>query len=140
LGSIESLLAAVVADGMSVSDRHNSDRELIGQGLANMIVPFLGGIPATGAIARTAVNVRAGGKTRLSGVIHGVALALIVLAFAPLASQVPLAALAGILMITSIRMMEWEAIGLLASTELLSESRDKNFVKVLLCNTFTKFL
>ena len=116
LGSIESLLAAVVADGMSVSDRHNSDRELIGQGLANMIVPFFGGIPATGAIARTAVNVRAGGKTRLSGVIHGVALALIVLAFAPLASQVPLAALAGILMITSIRMMEWEAIGLLIHT------------------------
>ncbi len=116
LGSIESLLAAVVADGMSVSDRHNSDRELIGQGLANMIVPFFGGIPATGAIARTAVNVRAGGKTRLSGVIHGVALALIVLAFAPLAAQVPLAALAGILMITSIRMMEWEAIGLLIHT------------------------
>jgi len=134
LGSIESLLAAVVADGMSVSDRHNSDRELIGQGLANMIVPFFGGIPATGAIARTAVNVRAGGKTRLSGVIHGVALALIVSAFAPLAAR------AGILIITSIRMMEWEAIGLLASTELLSESRDKNFVKVLLCNTFTKFL
>ena len=101
---------------MSVSDRHNSDRELIGQGLANMIVPFFGGIPATGAIARTAVNVRAGGKTRLSGVIHGVALAAIVLAFAPLASQVPLAALAGILMITSIRMMEWEAIGLLIHT------------------------
>ncbi len=116
LGSIESLLAAVVADGMSVSDRHNSDRELIGQGLANMIVPFFGGIPATGAIARTAVNVRAGGKTRLSGVIHGVALALIVLAFAPLASQVPLAALAGILMITSIRMMEWEAISKLIHT------------------------
>ncbi len=116
LGSIESLLAAVVADGMSVSDRHNSDRELIGQGLANMIVPFFGGIPATGAIARTAVNVRAGGKTRLSGVIHGVALALIVLIFAPLASQVPLAALAGILMITSIRMMEWKAIGLLIHT------------------------
>jgi SulP family sulfate permease len=116
LGSIESLLSAVVADGMSVSDRHNSDRELIGQGIANMVVPFFGGIPATGAIARTAVNVRAGGKTRLSGVIHGVALALIVLAFAPLASQVPLAALAGILMITSIRMMEWKAISLLIHT------------------------
>ncbi|WP_103666768.1 SulP family inorganic anion transporter [Pseudanabaena sp. BC1403] len=116
LGSIESLLAAVVADGMSVSDRHNSDQELIGQGLANMIVPFFGGIPATGAIARTAVNVRAGGKTRLSGIVHGIALALIVLVFAPLASQIPLAALAGILMITSIRMMEWEAIGLLLHT------------------------
>lgn len=113
LGSIESLLSAVVADGMTVSEKHNSDRELIGQGLANMVVPFFGGIPATGAIARTAVNVRAGGKTRLSGVIHGVALAIIVLTLAPLAAQVPLAALAGILMVTSVRMMEWEAIGLL---------------------------
>lgn len=113
LGSIESLLSAVVADGMTVSEKHNSDRELIGQGLANMIVPFFGGIPATGAIARTAVNVRSGGKTRLSGVIHGIALAMIVLTLAPLAAQVPLAALAGILMVTSVRMVEWEAIGLL---------------------------
>lgn len=113
LGSIESLLSAVVADGMTVSDKHNSDRELIGQGLANIVVPFFGGIPATGAIARTAVNVRAGGKTRLSGVIHGIALALIVLTLAPLAAQVPLAALAGILIVTSLRMVEWEAIGLL---------------------------
>ncbi|QZZ23787.1 SulP family inorganic anion transporter [Leptothermofonsia sichuanensis E412] len=114
LGSIESLLSAVVADGLTVSEKHNSDRELIGQGLANIVVPFFGGIPATGAIARTAVNVRAGGKTRLSGVIHGVALAIIVLVLAPLAAQVPLAALAGILMVTSVRMIEWEAIGLLA--------------------------
>lgn len=113
LGSIESLLSAVVADGMTVSEKHNSDRELIGQGLANIIVPFFGGIPATGAIARTAVNVRSGGKTRLSGVIHSIALALIVIVLAPLASQIPLAALAGILMVTSIRMIEWEAIGLL---------------------------
>ncbi|MGB7708582.1 MAG: SulP family inorganic anion transporter [Microcoleus sp.] len=113
LGSIESLLSAVVADGMTVSEKHNSDRELIGQGLANIVVPFFGGIPATGAIARTAVNVRSGGKTRLSGVIHGVALAIIVLTLAPLAAQVPLAALAGILMVTSVRMIEWEAIGLL---------------------------
>ena len=113
LGSIESLLSAVVADGMTVSEKHDSDRELIGQGLANIVVPFFGGIPATGAIARTAVNVRAGGKTRLSGVIHGVAIAIIVLTLAPLAAQVPLAALAGILMVTSVRMIEWEAIGLL---------------------------
>ena len=113
LGSIESLLSAVVADGMTVSEKHDSDRELIGQGLANIVVPFFGGIPATGAIARTAVNVRAGGKTRLSGVIQGVAIAIIVLTLAPLAAQVPLAALAGILMVTSIRMIEWEAIGLL---------------------------
>ncbi len=113
LGSIESLLSAVVADGMTVNEKHDSDRELIGQGLANIVVPFFGGIPATGAIARTAVNVRSGGKTRLSGVIHGVALAMIVLTLAPLAAQVPLAALAGILMVTSVRMIEWEAIGLL---------------------------
>lgn len=113
LGSIESLLSAVVADGMTVSEKHNSNRELIGQGIANMIVPFFGGIPATGAIARTAVNVRSGGKTRVSGVIHGIALALIILIFAPYAAQIPLAALAGILMVTSIRMIEWEAIGLL---------------------------
>ena len=113
LGSIESLLSAVVADGMTVSEKHNSDRELIGQGLANIIVPFFGGIPATGAIARTAVNVRSGGRTRLSGVIHGAALAIIVLTLAPLAAQIPLAALAGILMVTSIQMIEWEAIGLL---------------------------
>jgi SulP family sulfate permease len=113
LGSIESLLSAVVADGMTVSEKHNSDRELIGQGLANIIVPFFGGIPATGAIARTAVNVRAGGQTRLSGVIHGLALAIIVLTLAPLAAQIPLAALAGILMVVSVRMIEWEAIGLL---------------------------
>jgi sulfate permease, SulP family len=113
LGSIESLLSAVVADGMTVSEKHNSDRELIGQGLANMIVPFFGGIPATGAIARTAVNVRSGGKTRLSGVIHGVALAIIILTLAPLAAQIPLAALAGILIVVSWRMIEWEAIGLL---------------------------
>ncbi len=116
LGSIESLLSAVVADGMTVSEKHNSDRELIGQGLANIIVPFFGGIPATGAIARTAVNVRSGGKTRLSGIVHSVALALIVLTLAPLAAQVPLAALAGILMVTSVRMMEWEAIGLMWRT------------------------
>ena len=113
LGSIESLLSAVVADGMTVSEKHDSNRELIGQGLANLVVPFFGGIPATGAIARTAVNVRSGGKTRLSGVIHGIALALIVLTLAPLAAQVPLAALAGILMVTSVRMIEWEAIRLL---------------------------
>ncbi|MEH2252904.1 SulP family inorganic anion transporter [Nostoc sp.] len=113
LGSIESLLSAVVGDGMTVSEKHNSDRELIGQGLANIIVPFFGGIPATGAIARTVINVRSGAKTRLSGVIHGVALAIIVLTLAPLAAQVPLAALAGILIVVSVRMIEWKAIDLL---------------------------
>lgn len=113
LGSIESLLSAVVADGMTVSEKHDSNRELIGQGIGNLVAPFFGGIPATGAIARTAVNVRSGGKTRLSGIIHGVALAVIILSMAPLAAKIPLAALAGILMVVSVRMIEWEAIGLL---------------------------
>jgi len=113
LGSIESLLSAVVADGMTVSEKHDSNQELIGQGIANLVVPFFGGIPATGAIARTAVNVRAGGKTKLSGIIHGVALAVIIMSLAPLAAKIPLAALAGILMVVSLRMVEWEAIGLL---------------------------
>jgi SulP family sulfate permease len=113
LGSIESLLSAVVADGMTVSEKHDSNQELIGQGIANLVVPFFGGIPATGAIARTAVNVRSGGKTKLSGIIHGVALAVIIMSLAPLAAKIPLAALAGILMVVSLRMVEWEAIGLL---------------------------
>jgi SulP family sulfate permease len=113
LGSIESLLSAVVADGMTVSEKHDSNQELIGQGIANLVVPFFGGIPATGAIARTAVNVRSGGKTKLSGIIHGVALAVIIMSLAPLAAKIPLAALAGILMVVSLQMIEWEAIGLL---------------------------
>lgn len=113
LGAIESLLSAVVADSITVGDKHDSDQELIGQGLANIASPFFGGIPCTGAIARTAVNVRSGAKTRLAGIIHGVVLAVIVLALAPLAAQVPMSALAGILMVTSFRMIEWEGIELL---------------------------
>lgn len=115
LGSIESLLSAVVADGMT-GKKHNPNRELIGQGLANVAVPFFGGIPVTGAIARTAVNIRSGGRTRLSGIIHGVLLAIIVLAFAPLAAQIPLAALAGILMVTAFRMLEWHQVKLMANS------------------------
>ncbi len=115
LGSIESLLSAVVADGMT-GQKHKPNQELIGQGLANVAVPFFGGIPVTGAIARTAVNIRSGGRTRLSGVIHGVVLAIIVLAFAPLAGQIPLAALAGILMVTAYRMLEWHQVKLMANS------------------------
>lgn len=113
LGSIESLLSAVVADGMT-GQKHKPNQELIGQGLANVAVPFFGGIPVTGAIARTAVNIRSGGRTRLSGIIHGVVLAIIVLAFAPLAAKIPLAALAGILMVTAYRMLEWHQVKLMA--------------------------
>lgn len=115
LGAIESLLSAVVADGMT-GQKHRPNQELIGQGLANVAVPFFGGIPVTGAIARTAVNIRSGGRTPLSGVVHGVVLALIVLAFAPLAAQIPLAALAGILMVTATRMFEWHQVKLMASS------------------------
>lgn len=114
LGSIESLLSATVADRMTGGKRHDPDRELIGQGLANVAVPFFGGIPATGAIARTAVNIRSGAKTRLSGVLHGLMIALVVLALGPLAAHIPMAALAGILMVTSFRMIEWEQVKLLA--------------------------
>jgi SulP family sulfate permease len=113
LGSIESLLSAVVADGMT-GQKHKPNQELIGQGLANVAVPFFGGIPVTGAIARTAVNIRSGGRTPLSGVVHGIVLAVIVLAFAPLAAKIPLAALAGILMVTAYRMLEWHQVKLMA--------------------------
>ncbi|MCG3111590.1 MAG: SulP family inorganic anion transporter [Candidatus Manganitrophus sp. SB1] len=108
LGSIESLLSAVVADSMMASERHDSNKELFGQGLANIVTAFFQGIPATGAIARTAVNVRSGAKSRLSSIFHSLALVLIMFFFAEFASHIPLAALAGILMVTSIRMVEWE--------------------------------
>lgn len=112
LGAIESLLSATVADRISGSKPHDPDRELIGQGLANLAVPFFGGIPATGAIARTAVNIRAGAKTRFSGVVHGVTIALVLVALGPLAAQIPLAVLAGILLSVSARMIEWDQIRL----------------------------
>lgn len=105
LGAVESLLSAVVADGMS-SQRHNSNRELIGQGIANMITPLFGGIPATGAIARTATNIRSGAASPLSGVIHGVIVLLILVLFAPYASHIPLASMAPILMLVAWNMSE----------------------------------
>ena len=108
LGSIESLLSASVADGMTMSRRHHSDQELMGQGLANLIIPFFGGIPVTGVIARTAVNIRAGAKTRLSGIIHSVALLILVMLFAKHAERIPLAALSGVLILTGIRLIEWD--------------------------------
>jgi SulP family sulfate permease len=105
LGSIESLLSAVVADGMT-GTRHNSNRELIGQGIANMITPFFGGIPATGAIARTATNIKSGAVSPFSGVIHGVVVLIVLLLFAPYASHIPLASIAPILMLVSWNMSE----------------------------------
>jgi SulP family sulfate permease len=106
LAAMESLLSAKVADGLADGEAHDPDRELIGQGLANIAVSLFGGMPATGAIARTAVNVRAGARTRLSATAHGVVLVVVVLALAPLVADIPLAALAGVLMVTAVRMIE----------------------------------
>ncbi|MFE7607018.1 SulP family inorganic anion transporter [Streptomyces celluloflavus] len=106
LAALESLLSASVADGMTVGQKHNPDKELLGQGLANLAAPLFGGVPATGAIARTAVNVRTGGASRLAALTHAGILAVIIFAAAPLVSKIPLAALAGVLLATAIRMVE----------------------------------
>jgi SulP family sulfate permease len=112
LGAIESLLSAVVADGM-IDDRHDANQELMGQGIANLVVPFFGGIPVTGAIARTATNVRNGASTPLAGVVHAATLLAIVLIAAPLAKFILLATLAAVLGVVAIRMGEWEEFVLL---------------------------
>jgi SulP family sulfate permease len=106
LAALESLLSAKVADGMADTARHDPDRELFGQGLANLASPLFGGIPATGAIARTAVNVRAGARTRLSTIVHSGVLVLVVYFGGGLVEEIPLAALAGVLMVTAVRMIE----------------------------------
>ena len=110
LAAVESLLSAVVADGMS-GDKHNSNVELIAQGVANVISPMVGGIPATGAIARTATNVRSGAKTPISGMIHALTLLMILLVAAPLAKFIPLATLAAVLFVVAYNMGEWREIG-----------------------------
>jgi sulfate permease, SulP family len=109
LAAIESLLSAVVADNMS-GDRHKPDAELLAQGTANLIVPLFGGIPATGAIARTATNIRCGATSPVSGIVHGLTLLAIILAAAPLARFIPLPTLAAILMVVAYRMGEWKEI------------------------------
>ena len=109
LGAIESLMSAVVADRMS-GDRHNPNVELIAQGIANVASPMFGGLPATGAIARTATNIRTGAKTPVSGMIHAATLLAIVLFAAPLAGHIPMPILAGILMMTAYGMGEWKQI------------------------------
>lgn len=106
LAALESLLSASVADGMTTGQQHDPDRELFGQGLANIAAPLFGGVPATGAIARTAVNVRTGARSRLAALTHAAVLAVIVFAAAPLVSRIPLAALAGVLLATAVRMVE----------------------------------
>ena len=106
LGGIESLLSAVISDGM-IGDKHNSNAELIAQGIANMGSSLFGGIPATGAIARTAANVKNGGRTPISGIVHSITLLLIMLVFMPLAKFIPLTTLSAILIIVSYNMSEW---------------------------------
>ncbi len=125
LGSIESLLSASVADGMTGSTKHHSNQELIGQGLANIVVPFFGGIPVTGVIARTAVNIRAGARTRLAAVIHSLVLMALIFLFAKQAEQIPLASLAAILMLTGIRLIEWDAV-----REIWRVSRAEGYVVI----------
>lgn len=132
LGGVESLLSAVVADGMSGS-KHNSNRELIGQGLANIVTPLFGGIPATGAIARTATNIKSGATSRVSGVIHGMIVLVTLLLFAPYASRIALASLAPVLMVVAWNMSERHEF-----MQLLKARNSGSFVMVVtfLCTVF----
>jgi sulfate permease, SulP family len=114
LGAIESLLCARVADQVSRLPRHDPNQELMAQGVANFISPFFGGMPATGTIARTITNVRSGGTTPIAGIVHAITVAIVVLAAAPLAQNVPLAVLAGILLFVAWNMGEWREFGHLA--------------------------
>lgn len=128
LGAIESLLSATVADGM-ISDHHNSNTELIALGVANMVTPIFGGIPATGAIARTMTNINNGGRTPVAGMIHAVVLLLILLFLMPLARFIPMACLAGVLVVVSYNMSGWRSF-----TALLKNP--KSDVTVLLITFF----
>ncbi len=110
LAALESMLSAVVADSMT-GDRHNSNVELVAQGVANMLSPLFGGIPATGAIARTATNIRSGARSPVAGMVHALTLLLVLLVAAPLASYIPLATLAAILFVVAYNMGEWKEIG-----------------------------
>lgn len=109
LGAIESLLSAMVADGV-VGDKHNSNTELIGNGIANMVVPFFGGIPATGAIARTMANINNGGRTPIAGIVHTIVLLLVLLFLGGLVGLIPMPCLAGVLIVVSYNMSGWRTI------------------------------
>lgn len=109
LGAIESLLSASVADGV-ISERHDSNTELVAQGLANIVVPFIGGIPVTGAIARTMTNINNGGRSPIAGIIHAVVLLLIFLFLSPLTAYIPMSCLAGVLIVVSYNMSGWRSI------------------------------
>ncbi|MEO6788617.1 MAG: SulP family inorganic anion transporter, partial [Chthoniobacteraceae bacterium] len=110
LGGIESLLSATVADGMA-DTRHDSNQELLGQGLANLCTPLIGGFAVTGAIARTAANIRSGARTPIAGIVHALVLLVVVLAAAKLAALIPLAALSAVLIGVALRMGEWDTFG-----------------------------
>jgi len=112
LGAIESLLSAVVADGM-IDDRHDSNQELMAQGIANFTVPFFGGIPVTGVLARTATNVRNGANSPVAGIVHSLTLLLVVLVAAPLAKFIPLTVLGAVLIVVALRMGDWDEFLLL---------------------------
>jgi len=112
LGAIESLLAAVVADGL-IDDRHDSNQELMAQGVANFVAPLFGGLPATGVLARTATNIRSGAITPVAGIVHALSLLVMLLVAAPLFTDVPLASLAAVLAVVALRMGEWEEFPLL---------------------------
>jgi SulP family sulfate permease len=126
LAALESLLSATVADAMSVGQRHDSDRELVGQGVANLASPLFGGIPATAAIARTAVNVRAGATSRLASLTHALVLLAVVLVAARYVSEIPLAALAGVLIATAIHMVRVSSL-----TALMRSTRGDALVLVI---------
>jgi sulfate permease, SulP family len=111
LGAIESLLCARVADQLSDTPKHDPNQELMAQGVANAVVPFFGGMPATGTIARTVTNIRAGATSPVAGIVHAGTLALVVLAAAPLAQHIPLAVLAGVLLFVAWNMGEWKEFG-----------------------------
>ena len=121
LAALESLLSAVVADTMT-GDRHNSNAELLGQGVANLVTPLVGGIPVTGAIARTATNFRSGARTPVSALVHAATLLLIVMVLAPLATAIPLATLAAVLFVVAYNMGEWKEIGAIWRLEWADKS------------------
>jgi len=112
LGSISALLSAEVTDGM-IGTKHNSNKELIGQGLGNLVSSLVGGVPVSGAVARSGINVYSGGRTRLSGILHAIFLLLIVLVLGPVAKRIPLASLAAILMVASVRTADWQSLKLI---------------------------
>jgi SulP family sulfate permease len=121
LAALESMLSAVVADGMT-GDRHNSNVELVAQGVANMLSPLFGGIPATGAIARTATNIRAGAQSPVAGIVHALTLLAVLLVAAPLTSYIPLTVLAAVLFVVAYNMGEWHEIGGILQLDFTAKS------------------